>query len=304
MKLMQARKDISKGIREQLMKSPTLEEWLQAYQDSPSAQAVVKYTSIFLGIVLADYILRLPPAGRMLYILPVFYLTRSAGVRAGLLLAVVATIIGSAMDHLAGLTDTWLVNSVVRFTAMTVLAFSVESMVDRLKLTTDVARHDNLTGALNRSGFQELADTLISDALSEASDVVICVVDLDDFKSINDNYGHSFGDTILKTFVECAAPAIAEGGLIGRTGGDEFQILVTGASKARVDESLKRALNRFSDATLVLGHRATFSHGSACLHMQGTTLEQLVNAADKAMYQRKALRGRRSTDRFRVVVNA
>jgi diguanylate cyclase (GGDEF)-like protein len=171
-------------------------------------------------------------------------------------------------------------------------------MVDRLNVTTDVARHDGLTGALNRSGFTELAATIIGDALVDHDEVVLAVIDLDDFKPINDLYGHAFGDKILKTLVECISPAIAEGGLIGRNGGDEFQLLFTGEPMITVEQLIARARNRFSDATLVLGHRATFSYGIASLPRNGSNLEQLLSAADAAMYRQKASKGRRSTDRL------
>jgi diguanylate cyclase (GGDEF)-like protein len=304
MYLTKTRKDVFTRIGAELMKSPTIREAWFAYVNSPFAQAVAKNAGILTAIVAVDLILKLPPSGRMLYLLPVFGVTRAAGLRAGIFFSAAATVVGAEMDHIAGLGDTWLLNSLVRFTALALLAFSVDGMVDRLKVTNDVARHDTLTGALNRHGFDESGNTIIANAILDNDNVVVAVIDLDDFKPVNDLYGHAFGDKILQTLVECFTPAIADAGLIARIGGDEFQLLFTGEPIEAVEQLIIRALNRFSDATLVLGHRATFSYGIASLHAHGTTLEQLMSAADAAMYLRKAHKGRRSTDRLCVVRNA
>ncbi|MHB8636865.1 MAG: GGDEF domain-containing protein [Fimbriimonadaceae bacterium] len=258
------------------------------YRASAVAQAVAKNVAWLAALVALDAMLRLPPAGRMLYVLPVFGLSRVAGVRWGVALAVVATIVGTILDRTAHFGDAWLLNAIVRFTAYAVVAFKVDGMVDRLKVTSDAARHDALTGALNRLGFVQAAEGILGDALVDDGEAVLAVIDLDDFKMANDLYGHAYGDKMLKTLVDCLSPAIAGGGLIARTGGDEFQVLFTGEPKTSVQQAIGRALNRFSDSTLVLGHRSTFSYGIAALRTDGTTLEPLLQCADARMYRQKA----------------
>ena len=144
-----------------MLKIPTLRDAWDAYRTSSIAPAIVKNGGLLAGLVVLDLLLKLPPAGRMLYVLPVFALTRVAGVQLGVALAVIATIIGTIFDRVAGLGDAWLVNALLRFTAYAVVAFKVEGMVDRLKVTTDAAVHDTLTGALNRLGFIQSAEGII-----------------------------------------------------------------------------------------------------------------------------------------------
>ena len=280
-------KDVLHRLEVMVMKSPTICEAWYAYRASVIAQAVAKNGALFLALIALDIVLRLPPSGRMLYILPVFGLTRVAGIKAGVALAAVATIVGAILDRAAGLGDAWLVNALIRFVSYTIIAFKVEGMVDRLKITTDAASHDVLTGAFNRLGFVQSAESLIQEALTEETEVVLAVIDLDDFKQVNDTYGHAFGDKMLKTLVDCLSPSIATGGIIGRTGGDEFQILFAKDEMAAVQQAIGRALNRFSDATLVLGHRSTFSYGLAELGVDGTALEPLLQCADARMYLQK-----------------
>ena len=270
------------------MKVPAIRDSWHAYRASHVAQALAKDGGLLVALIVLDVVLRLPPAGRMLYVLPVFCLTRVAGVRLGVSLAAVATIAGTILDRAAGLGDAWLLNSIVRFTAYSIVAFKVDGMVDRLKLTTDAALHDALTGALNRLGFEHAAEAVIREALVADAEVTLAVVDLDDFKQVNDLYGHDYGDKILRTLVDCLTPAVASGGLIARTGGDEFQILFSGEPRAEVQQAIVRALNRFSDATLVLGHRATFSYGVSTIRTDGTALGPLLQCADARMYRQKA----------------
>jgi diguanylate cyclase (GGDEF)-like protein len=269
------------------MRIPAILDVWHAYRASAIAQAIAKNVGLLAALVAFDVLLKLPQAGRMLYVLPVFGLTRVAGVRLGVGLGVLATIIGSQLDRAAGLGDAWLLNALIRFAAYSIVAFKVEGMVDRLKITTDAALHDALTGALNRLGFVQSAEAIIRDALLADTDVVLAVVDLDDFKQVNDTFGHAYGDRMLKTLVDCLSPAVAQGGLIGRTGGDEFQILFSGEPKAAVQQAIGRALNRFCDSTLVLGHRATFSYGISALRADGTSLEPLLQCADARMYRHK-----------------
>lgn len=296
-------KEVLRRLETQVLKSTFVREAWHAYRSSAVAQAVVANTTLLFGLVLLDLVLGLPPAGRMLYAIPVFSLTRVAGVRLGVALGAVATIVGTVLDRRAGFSDAWLLNFVVRMIAFTVVAFKVEHMVDRLKITTDAAMHDALTGALNRLGFVQAAEPILRDALLDEEEMVLAVIDLNDFKLVNDLYGHAFGDRMLKTLVDCLTPAVAQGGIIGRTGGDEFQILFKGDTKEGVQLAILRALNRFSDATLVLGHRSTFSYGVAGLRTDGTTLEALLQCADARMYRHKGSKPLSPFDRRHAVAH-
>jgi diguanylate cyclase (GGDEF)-like protein len=264
------------------------------YEATPMAQEIAKHTTLLFAIVVADVIFKLPPAGRMVYVLPVFGLTRTAGLHTGVAMAAAAAIIGTEMDRMAGFHDTWLLNGIIRFLLLVVVAFKVDSMVDRLKETADTAIHDALTGVLNRLGFDRAAEEVLETAIAEGTTLVVAQIDMDDFKLINDMFGHAFGDRVLKVLVECLKPAVAEGGVLGRAGGDEFQIVFPDTHKVVVEKAVQRALNRFTDATLVLGHRASFSVGLATLREDGASLESLFSAADRAMYRRKLLKARPS----------
>src|SRR5579862_4384077 len=99
------------------MRIPGILNAWHAYRSSVIAQAIVKNSGLLLGLVAFDLLLKLPPAGRMLYVLPVFCLTRVAGVRLGVALSVVTTIIAAMLDRFSGLGEAWLLNAIIRFSA-------------------------------------------------------------------------------------------------------------------------------------------------------------------------------------------
>lgn len=89
------------------------------------------------------------------------------------------------------------------------------------------ADHDTLTGLLRRSAFLELAARAVRDA-SEQNRIALMVADMDDFKSVNDQFGHLVGDEVLAAAGRRLRSAVRSGDLVGRFGGDEFLVLASG----------------------------------------------------------------------------
>lgn len=157
------------------------------------------------------------------------------------------------------------------------------------------ANHDSLTGLPNR--------TLFFDRLANASPPIgVCYLDLDGFKEINDVWGHTVGDKVLRVVGQRLRAAVEPvDGLVARLGGDEFIVLIekcTGAKKlAEVSGWLSHAL---VEAMEVEGHLVTVaaSIGTVFLDEVPTAPDQLMHAADTAMYRNKAAQGMRES-RFR-----
>jgi diguanylate cyclase (GGDEF)-like protein len=90
--------------------------------------------------------------------------------------------------------------------------------------TRHMSRHDALTGLANRLSFGEALEDAVSGLPDKAFAVIAC--DLDRFKAVNDTYGHAVGDLVIRTVAERLAKEVGESGLVSRTGGDEFIILI------------------------------------------------------------------------------
>jgi len=150
------------------------------------------------------------------------------------------------------------------------------------------ARHDGLTGLANRSSLAEAVQEALENAAREDRAVAVMLLDLDDFKSINDTLGHELGDRVIQQVARRLGHAVAASGadtLLARIGGDEFGVLVRGpqAEAEQVAGRLLAALDQPLEADSVALHLRG-SIGVACYPQHGRTAPELMRHADVAMY--------------------
>jgi diguanylate cyclase (GGDEF)-like protein/PAS domain S-box-containing protein len=149
------------------------------------------------------------------------------------------------------------------------------------------ARHDALTGLLNRASFRERLASVLNDHRSAA----VLMVDLDDFKSVNDTYGHPVGDELLCQVSAALSRQLPEDCLLARLGGDEFALMLTGvADVAEFADDITAVLASSFD---VSGRRiwTGASIGFASAPADGTNADELISNADIALYVSKAAGG-------------
>lgn len=160
-----------------------------------------------------------------------------------------------------------------------------------------LSRLDIMTGAFNRNHILALLDEELTDRLSRGASLGLLLFDLDDFKKINDVYGHLFGDEVLrlltrKVLEELMAlePRSDRGsGWIGRYGGEEFLIVLPGRNREESSqwaEHLIAEVNGIDCGFTRSGQRLGISIGAASLR-PGDTVDDLLHRADMAMYQAK-----------------
>ncbi|MDX1403981.1 MAG: diguanylate cyclase [Woeseiaceae bacterium] len=161
-----------------------------------------------------------------------------------------------------------------------------------------IAHCDPLTGVLNRRGFETNASRLLTESDDDASGALL-FIDLNDFKKINDEYGHEIGDQLLVIAAERIKSSFRSHDIIGRPGGDEFVVLVPdvpGDVAERLAQRLSAALDEpyhIED----LEHDCAAAIGLALYPEHANTLTGLLRAADQAMYRAKArCRGARDID--------
>lgn len=153
-----------------------------------------------------------------------------------------------------------------------------------------MAERDPLTGLSNRHSFQKHLEQKIASSLREGSKFAVIYFDLDEFKTINDTFGHRAGDMVLVRTAGEISTHIRTSEMFARLGGDEFAILSTlgtgydaGALPARIVETVSAIPFRFRGTNL----RLTASVGVAIFPEHGENVEELVARADTAMYQAK-----------------
>ncbi len=146
------------------------------------------------------------------------------------------------------------------------------------------AAHDPLTGLPNRT---ELRNRLMN-LLGAGEPVTVLFCDLDDFKKVNDSYGHDVGDAVLVELGRRLRLYVREDDLVARLGGDEFVLVVPGVDSDGVGDLVERLTAAVSRPVYYRGHAirvgASFGQGTSA---QGTTVDDLLRSADRAMYRAK-----------------
>jgi diguanylate cyclase (GGDEF)-like protein/PAS domain S-box-containing protein len=157
------------------------------------------------------------------------------------------------------------------------------------KQMESIAWSDPLTGVLNRRGFERDAAQRLTDSADDATGALL-FIDLNDFKEINDRYGHVVGDQLLTIAAQRLRKALRSQDIIGRPGGDEFVALVPDVSDEIADKLAQR-LAKALEAPYNIGSETmdcAASIGLALYPANASTLTGLLREADQAMYRAKA----------------
>lgn len=159
---------------------------------------------------------------------------------------------------------------------------------DSLKAKSDT---DYLTGIANRRSLMEKSTAAFIRAREEKRNLSILMMDIDHFKSINDSYGHGSGDQVLKAFAELIKDTVRESDILGRYGGEEFMVALpnTGGKDAvaiaeRIRKNMKHKNFDFEEETVHI----SVSIGVASIDEDTRTLAELIERADKALYEAKS----------------
>jgi diguanylate cyclase (GGDEF)-like protein len=163
-------------------------------------------------------------------------------------------------------------------------------VIDEMELRR-LASTDPLTGALNRRHFTELAERELRGAKRYGYPLTVALLDVDRFKSINDCFGHSVGDAVLKELTRFCQQQIREHDIFGRYGGEEFAMVLPHADLAAAGTVLERLRSRVGEIRLPLGSesmRFTISIGASEIRPEDDGLRFALDRADKALYEAKA----------------
>jgi diguanylate cyclase (GGDEF)-like protein len=235
--------------------------------------------AIISGIVAADSGAMSPLSG--LFFLPLvfaalFYRLRSfvpVGAVDVLAFVAVGTVYGDDPAYLAFIAASLAATAVM-------CAWQAQNHDQQREQLTEVSRTDPLTGCLNRRGFEERVEAELDEALRHGRSVTLVLLDLDNFKQVNDVDGHAAGDELLCWVVEQVKLTVRPNDSVGRLGGDEFAILAPGASRENGEEIAMRACEHVAP-------RITAAAGVATFPLDGTEPDELYHQADVRLYEHK-----------------
>jgi diguanylate cyclase (GGDEF)-like protein len=168
--------------------------------------------------------------------------------------------------------------------AFILLAMAKERTEHRHKTAALV---DPLTGIANRRAFLQEGETQLKRQITDPRPTAVMLLDLDNFKSINDRFGHAVGDRVLQIFAEVASAGMRRTDLVGRLGGEEFAALLPDTTRERAVAVAERIRAVFAETTREVDGRpvaATVSIGVVLSHDAVLDLSALLAQADHALY--------------------
>jgi diguanylate cyclase (GGDEF)-like protein len=147
------------------------------------------------------------------------------------------------------------------------------------------ADHDHLTGLLNRRSFDALCSSLTR--WSKGEFVSLCHVDIDNFKEVNDRFGHACGDLVISHVANVLKQSSKSGHIAARLGGDEFAVLATGNGFASMENIVAEIRARLSDPLSLNGSEFVVSCSIGVAHAPASDINGLLACSDLALYEAK-----------------
>lgn len=187
--------------------------------------------------------------------------------------------------NISSLTDEQ--NRVTHYIGMFSDITSIKQQQEKLNL---MAHYDELTKLPNRVLFIDRFNQSIAHSIRSGNQLAICFLDLDDFKPVNDNYGHDIGDRLLVEVAQRIKTCLRDEDTVSRQGGDEFAILLNDIkSTSQYETTVDRILQTLSQPYYIdnIQHRITASSGVTLYPLDDGDIDTLLRHADHAMYQSK-----------------
>ena len=190
-------------------------------------------------------------------------------------------------------TTRWLVTMTTLTVAGIVISRLRNSLYRSMDRLSDQARHDSLTGLLNRGAFEDRVAAESARSLRDGKPVSLLAADIDGFKTLNDTLGHSVGDEVLRAVADALRDRTRGMDAVARVGGDEFAVLIPGAAEEEAQVIADDLRVSIAGAISPRGEQVTISLGATTGRPPLPPFEELWQAADSAMYAGKRAGGNR-----------
>jgi diguanylate cyclase (GGDEF)-like protein len=268
-----------------------------AYVDRQSQRGLMAFGVALLVLAgLLHYLTAPNLAFLIYYLIPVALVAWSGGRGAGIAAAVAAGALSGGIWLAASLgpgrgapvdrVPTATVTAQFAF-FLVVLAYVVATLKTALERADELARTDYLTGAANFRSFAELVDAELHRARRYGRPFTVCYLDVDYFKIVNDRWGHSTGDALLRLIVDTTRARTRASDVIARLGGDEFAILLPETGFEAAQAVVAKLRESLLEAVRQRGWPVSFSIGVLTCLEPPDSVDALLQAADALMYSVK-----------------
>ena len=239
------------------------------------------------GIAFLDYSTGVEYSFSWFYLLPISLISWTISERFGLVFAILSSGVWIAVDILSGnrtanlFAYAWNATARLGFFLLPVFMIRLNRAMQHERI---LARTDFLTGVLNMRYFRELTQMEVNRSFRYKRTFTIAFIDVDNFKTINDTFGHATGDTVLRAIATNIKMHLRKTDMVARVGGDEFIVLLTetGQQTAPIAFSkMQRALAKEMEEN---GWAITFSIGVLTLTAPTISVDEMLGRADQLMY--------------------
>jgi len=223
----------------------------------------------------------------LFYLLPIALFTRFISYKLGIISAFVSAVIWFAADILSGARYSnpafyyW--NAAVRLVFFLLVVFFLKSG-KALEREKDLASTDYVTGGVNSRFFHALVQREIDRSVRHHYPFTVAYMDIDNFKIINDKFGHERGDQVLSAVVNNMQKNLRKIDVVARLGGDEFAILLPEAGPDAAKVVISKVHSRLLKEMQKKNWSVTFSIGVLTFIGLSYSADEVINMADKAMY--------------------
>jgi diguanylate cyclase (GGDEF)-like protein len=221
-----------------------------------------------------------------LYLFPISFVTWFGGERAGLVIALACASLWS-IDNAADKTivSAWnMLSTIAVFGTVSIMISKIHKLLRRERR---LSRRDPLTGVMNVRAFSEIVEYEILRFHRDGSPFSVAYLDLDNFKAVNDLYGHKKGDELLKAVVSNLSGNLRQTDVIARVGGDEFAIFLPSTDGIEVRVVMEKIRTHLQTLTEGLQRSVTFSMGVLTCDNNEYGFDEIISMADRLMYEVK-----------------
>ncbi len=225
------------------------------------------------------------------YLAPISLTAWYAGRRLVIPCAILGGFVWVAANTLAGQpfssSDVILWNTVIRTAVFLMVGLLTADLRRAIQRERELARVDGATGAINSRFFHHLLQMEIERSVNSPRTFSLAFVDLDNFKQVNDIYGHLAGDDLLQQVVEIAQRSLRRDDIIGRVGGDEFALLLPDTDYAGANRTFERIRQQIQETMEDQNKPVTMSMGGVTFERAPLSVQAAMQQADALMYAAK-----------------
>lgn len=256
----------------------------------------------FLGLI--DHVTGPEISISVFYLGPVLLVGWYAGLRPGILVGILSALTWLLTDITAGATYSvpairyW--NAAALFGFFLVVGIMINRLRSAFQREQELSRQDFLTRVANARAFNEIAEAEVRRAQRYEHPITVAYLDVDDFKLVNDRYGHPTGDALLVWVGKTLRETLRQTDLVGRVGGDEFAILLPETAEESAHIVLHKLHRVLRERMELHSWPVTFSIGAVTFLSAPRSMDDMISEADRLMYSAKRL----GKDRLEQVVVA